>query len=114
MRITKQNKTVLRAFYVTMFMITCVAVGLIAAGHVFSVSENGAFSNNATAFGIVNDEEFIIFGSKVRFPIISSVIKLKDWFLRYAPGIIKLLGFAVNGVEELIETIVYRIVSSLK
>lgn len=114
MRITKKSKITLRTFLITMFMITCAATGLIAAGYVFSVLENNAFSNNTTAFGIVNDEEFIIFGNRVRFPFISAVIKLKDLFARYAPGIIKLLGFAVNGVEELIENTVYRIVSSLK
>lgn len=114
MRTIKDSRTIFRTFCITMFMIICASVGLVVVGHIFSVVEMNAFGNHKLAFGIVNDEEFIIFGNKVRFPIIKVFIYIYDFIRQYAPGIIKLLGFAVNGAEELIENGVYKTVSSLK
>ncbi|MBE6798758.1 MAG: hypothetical protein E7525_03135 [Ruminococcaceae bacterium] len=114
MRISKRNRTTLRTMYVTLFMIFCVGFGLIAVGRIFGVVEQNAFGNTASAFQILNDEEFILFGNKIRLPIIAFFGRVSDFVKQYAPGIIKLLGFAINGAEELIEKAFYQIVSSLK
>lgn len=104
----------IRATAVTTVLLACTAAVILMTGEVFTVVEKNAFGNEAQAFGIYDRDVFIIFGQQVRIPIISIMEKIGDFFHKYAPGIIKLLGFAVNGVEELINETVYKIVSSLK
>lgn len=83
-------------------------------GKTLSVIEKNAFGNDVIAFSIYEKDVFLIFGKKVTFPVISFFENIEHILLQYSPGIIKLLSFAVNGVEELIGEIGYKIVSSLK
>lgn len=114
MRISNRNKTTVRTMLVSLFMIFCAVAAIIASGYVFTIVEENAFGNKAAAFKILNENEFVLFGNTVKLPIISGFIKVKEFITRYAPGVIKLLGFAINGAEELIENVSYKIVSSLK
>lgn len=114
MRISKRNRVTLRTAYVTFFMILCGATAVILMGHIFNVVERNGFGNNMSAFKIVGDKGFIVFGKYIHLPVIAVFENISEFFKEYAPGIIKLLGFGVNGAEELIENGVYKIVSSLK
>lgn len=114
MKITKRNRLTARTAFVTFFIIACGIIAAVLMGRVVSVVEGNAFGRQVTVFAVPNDREFIIFGKTFDFPIIAVFKRIGTYIRRYAPGIIKLLGFAVNAVKELIENIIYSIVSSLK
>lgn len=114
MRIVKKYEITVRSAIVTSFILACGLSAICLMGEVFSVVEQNAFGNKVAAFEILDNKRFSIFGQEVYFPIIAAFEKISHLIKEYAPGIIKLLGFAVNGAEELIEFSVYSILSSLK
>ena len=114
MYISKRNRTMIRATAVTLLLLFCGIIAVFLMGKSLSVIEKNAFGNDVTAFSIYEKDVLIIFGQKEKFPIISFFENVKHFFLQYSPGIIKLLSFATNGVEELVSDIIYKIVSSLR
>lgn len=104
----------IRATAVTLLLLFCAVLAVFFMGKTLSVIEKNAFGNDVAAFSIYEKDVFLIFGQKVNFPIISFFENTEHVLMQYSPGIIKLLSFAINGVEELISDISYKIVSSLK
>ncbi len=114
MRITKRKRIILRSAAITSYILMCLMLAVVFMGRVFNVVETNGFNSGLIAFSVINDREFMIFGKIVDFPIIEIGKKIYSVVYNYAPGIIKLLGFAVNGAEELIGNSIYSIVSSLR
>lgn len=104
----------IRAAVITSVMLICTAAGLLMSGRVFSVVEKNAFGNDIKAFEIYEKDVYGFFGKRFSVPIITFAERVEAFVYTYAPGIIKLLGFAIDGVGELISKIVYKTVSSLR
>ena len=114
MYISKRNKIMIRTTLITLMILVCAFASVVLMGNVFAVGEKNMFGNDIDTFKMVEKGELVIFGNKVNFPFVSFVEKATVFLKNYSPGIIKLLGFAVDGVKELFWNLGYMIFSSLK
>lgn len=108
-KISRRNRIFLRAFCMTMFMFMCLGTALVSMGHVYAVIEQNAHGREVTALSVTEMDYLNLFGKEIYFPVMSISEKVYAVFKQYSPGIIKLLSFAVNGTEELINTVIQLI-----
>lgn len=92
----------LRSLSVTMFILICIGAAIAAMGQVYTVVEQNAFGRKVSAFSVTEMDYLSIFGKEVYFPVMSVTEKVGGFVKRHCPGTVKLLGFAVNGTEELV------------
>ncbi len=101
-----RHRIFLRAFSVTAFMLLCVSTVVTACGYVYTVVEHNAFGRNVTAFWVTSKDYVKIFGREFYLPVVSVYESVSGFISRYCSGTIKLLGFAINTVEELINKLI--------
>lgn len=103
--ISKNSRLVIRSAAVTMFMISCVFTTFLLMGYAYSAIQMTAFGNDTPAFIISDWDEFTVFGTSYHVPVMTSAEKVYNFAYAYSPGIIKLIGFAINGAENLLNSI---------
>lgn len=101
-RIRKNTRLMLRSMWVTLIILLCAALAFIFMGKAYAVMEKQAFGREVSAFGSEYTDYVTVFGKEVYIPLESAVGGVKSFVSKYTPSIIKLLGMAVNGTEELI------------
>ncbi len=101
-----RHRIFLRAFSVTAFMLLCVSTVVTACGYVYTVVEHNAFGHNVTAFAVTSKDYVEAFGREFYLPVISVWEGVSGFVSRYCSGTIKLLGFAINTTEELINELI--------
>ena len=97
----RRNLIFFRTFSVTSFMLICVITVIFAMAYVVTVIEKNAFGRTLE-YLTFDSEGFTVLGHTFNFPLVAVVEKTESLVNKYSLGIIKLLGMAVNTVEELI------------
>lgn len=105
-KIIYRHRIFFRAFLVTAFMLLCVSTVVTACGYVYTVVEHNAFGRNVTAFSATSKDYVKIFGREFYLPVVSVHESVSGFIVKYCSGTIKLLGFAINTAEELINKII--------
>lgn len=105
-RLSKNNRLLLRSTFVTFFMLSCAFVAVVLMGKAYSEMQKILFDNETEAMFIVEEDVFSFFGNEVYLPVMTYSKKVAEFFKTYASGIIKLIGYAVNITNELLETLV--------
>ena len=105
-KIIHRHRVFFRAFLVTAFMLLCAGVVVTACGYVYTVVERNAFGRNVTAFSVTSKDYVGIFGREFYLPVVSVYESVSGFIVKYCLGTIKLLGFAINTAEELINNLI--------
>ena len=87
-------------------MLLCVSTVVTACGYIYTVVEHNVFGHNVTAFSVTSKDYVEVFGREFYLPVISVWEGVCGFVSRYCSGTIKLLGFAINTVEELINKLI--------
>ncbi len=101
-----RHRIFLRAFSVTAFMLLCVSTVVTACGYIYTVVEHNVFGHNVTAFSVTSKDYIEVFGREFYLPVISVWEGVSGFVGGYCSGTIKLLGFAINTAEELINKLI--------
>lgn len=105
---TRKNnylKTLIKSSMLTLVLLTLVIIAVSLMGVVYSEMEFTAFGRNVSFLEAVEKDRLSIFGKEFYFPLETAVENLEYYIESYSPGIIKLLGYAVNTLEELSKNI---------
>ncbi len=105
-KIIYRHRIFFRAFLVTAFMLLCVSTVVTACGYVYTVIEYNAFGRNVTAFSVTSKDYVGIFGREFYLPIVSVYESISGFVGKYCSGTVKLLGFAINTAEELLNQLI--------
>lgn len=101
-KIIYRHRIFLRAFSVTAFMLLCISTVVTACGYVYTVIEHNAFGHNVRAFSVTSKDYVEFFGNEFYLPVVSIYESISGFVGKYCSGTVKLLGFAINTAEELI------------
>jgi hypothetical protein len=85
---------------VTFFILVLVLVALILMGMAYTRMEMIAFGREVNAFEKLGGDRFSFFGITFYFPIELIFSKVKIFITNYTSGILKLLAYILNAVEE--------------
>lgn len=94
-------KIMLRSLIVTAFLLLCAFSAIAAMGYAYSVMEKNIYGHTVSAFSVTELDSITAFGREISFPFMSVGLKAAGLYKKYAFGTAKLLGFVLNGVEEL-------------
>ena len=98
--ISNNSRLCFRSAAVTLFMFFCAFTAVWYMGSAYSAMQMTAFGNDLPAFFISDWDEFTLFGKSYHIPVMTAAQKVYDFLHSYSPGIVKLIGYALDGIEE--------------
>lgn len=98
-------KIMLRSLTVTAFLLLCAFSAIAAMGYAYSVMEKNIYGHTVAAISVTELDRITVFGREISFPLMSVGLKAAELYEKYAFGTLKLLGFVLNGVEELCRSV---------
>lgn len=105
----ERNQLFLKSVSITFCIILVCVIAVYFMGHAYSATEKVAFGREVRALAVIDSEHISFFGKEIYFPIIKAVDYI-DMFKKYATsGATKLLALSVNGVKELVKSIIQLI-----
>ena len=104
-RTRKKTQVMLRAMSVTLVILLCAALAFMLMGEAYAVMEKQAHGREVSAFYSEYTDYVTVFGKEYYIPLKTAADSVKGFVSEHTPSIIKLLGKAVNGTEELIRSL---------
>lgn len=104
-RTRKNTSLMLRAMSVTLVILFCTAAAFMLMGKAYAVMEKQGFGREVSAFHSEYTDYVTVFGKEYYIPLKTAVDGVKGFVAEHTPSVIKLLGKAVNGTEELIRSL---------
>lgn len=95
-----KNKIMFRTMLVTLGVIALCFIAFYFIGIAFKNTEKIAYNRNSELFEIVDKDKFSLFGKEFSLPIISVAEKLKEIFLKYSSGLLRVFSYVINGIKE--------------
>ena len=103
----KDLELAFRSGLITFYILSCFVVAVLLMGKIYTEVELTAFGKTAVFFKRIDTDEYVFFGKRFYFPIVSYCEKVV-WFIKaYSPGIIKLLCLCLKKTEELLISLIY-------
>lgn len=106
MRVSKRNRIMIKTTAFTLSLLFLMFISVILMGYIYTTVEQNAFGNQAVAFYTADGNYYTVFGNEYYIPIADALGEVSSIIKKYSFSIIKLLGYAKNGTEELIYYIV--------
>lgn len=85
---------------ITLGVILLCFIAFYFIGVAFSNTEKIAYNRNSVIFEVVDKDKFSLFGRKFSFPLMTVTEKVKEIFLRYSSGLLRIISYAINGIKE--------------
>lgn len=106
---SNRSKIILRSFCVTSVILICAFAAVLGMGRAYSVMEQNIYGRSASAIYIPKADRLCVFGREIPFPVMTAMSKAYEVVKENAFGLIKPLGFMLDGAEELTEALAERL-----